>query len=260
MVAGGPTRRLVVLGASNVARGLNTLTRLARHAWNEPLDMLIATGHGRSYGLRSQVLVRTLPGIATCGLWHALEERAPLPTVALVTDIGNDVAYHVSVDQIVAWVEACVARLLRQRTEIVLTGLPIASLRDLDAARYYFFRALLMPRCRLSLSEMIHRAEQLDAALEKLALRHAISFARPERSWFGVDPIHLRRRQWSTAWGAYLSRFSGAKTTLSRVRVSPLEWLRWRFLVPDERTIFGLAQRGVQPQWRGADASALSLY
>ncbi len=260
MVTGGPTRRLVVLGASNVARGLNPLARLAQQAWNEPLDMLIATGHGRSYGLRSQVLVRSLPGMVTCGLWRALEERPPLPTMALLTDIGNDIAYHVGVDQIVEWVDECIARLLRQRAEIVLTGLPLASLRDLDAARYYFFRTLLMPRCRLSLHEMIHRAEQLNTALEQLAARHAITFARPEPSWFGVDPIHIRLRHWSTAWGVYLSRFSGVKSSIMRAGVSPLEWLRWRFLVPDERRLFGYTQRGAQPQWRGADASALSLY
>ena len=55
-------------------------------------------------------LWRELPGIVECGLWDALAQRPPAPTVALLTDIGNDLLYDVPVPQIVSWVETCLDR------------------------------------------------------------------------------------------------------------------------------------------------------
>ena len=107
-----PTRRVVLLGASNLTMGLGRVYRTLRTLWPEPLDLLVATGHGRSYGFTSYVFSRTLPGIAACGLWHDLAQRVPLPTVALVTDIGNDIVYGSDVSAIAGWVEQCLARSL----------------------------------------------------------------------------------------------------------------------------------------------------
>lgn len=63
-----PTRRVVLLGASNIARSLSIVFDSARNAWGSPLDIVAATGHGRSYGMSSRVLGRTLPGILQSGL------------------------------------------------------------------------------------------------------------------------------------------------------------------------------------------------
>ena len=86
-------RRVVLLGASNLTRGLSTAVEASRLRWGRPLEMLIAAGHGRSYGLTSRVLARTLPSILACGLWDELAQRATMPTAALITDIGSDLLY-----------------------------------------------------------------------------------------------------------------------------------------------------------------------
>src|SRR5262249_14377181 len=104
-------RRLVVLGASNLTRGFPALLRVARGAWGDGLEVFGALGHGRSYGKRSHVLFRGLPGILESGLWPQLEAQPRLPGRALLTDVGNDILYHVPVDTILAWVAECVARL-----------------------------------------------------------------------------------------------------------------------------------------------------
>jgi len=84
-----PARRVVLLGASNLTRGISTAVETARLQWGRPLDVMAALGHGRSYGLASRLLCRTLPSIVECGLWPALAARPPAPTAALVTDVGN---------------------------------------------------------------------------------------------------------------------------------------------------------------------------
>ncbi len=103
-------RRVVVLGASNVARGISVILGTAGRVWGQPLEVFAAYGRGRSYGRPSQVLRRELSGIVECGLWDALRTRDPVPTAALVTDIGNDLVYGRSVDEIGDWVDACLAR------------------------------------------------------------------------------------------------------------------------------------------------------
>ncbi len=90
---------VVLLGASNLTRGISTVVGMARGIVGEPSEFLIAMGHGRSYGQRSSVLGRSLPGITQCGLWEALR-HARGPTSALITDIGNDVIYGVPVETI----------------------------------------------------------------------------------------------------------------------------------------------------------------
>ncbi|HEX5443564.1 MAG TPA: hypothetical protein VFW87_07035, partial [Pirellulales bacterium] len=120
-----PQRRVVLLGASNVTRGISTVVETACRVWGRPLDLLAAIGHGRSYGMKSTVLVRTLPGILDCGLWPALAERPPAHTAALVTDVGNDLFYGADPPQIAGWIEACVDRLAKLDAAVVMTRMPV---------------------------------------------------------------------------------------------------------------------------------------
>src|SRR5438552_11262132 len=113
----GPTRepvgRLAALGASNLTRGFQAVVSAARAAWGGEVEILAALGHGRSYGVRSRVAFRALPGILESGLWPELESRPRAVTRALVTDVGNDIPYGFLADQILAWVEEALDRLGR---------------------------------------------------------------------------------------------------------------------------------------------------
>ena len=157
-----PKARVVLLGASNVTRGAVTLVEMARRTVAGPVEFLIAMGHGRSYGARSTVLGRSLPGIAECGLWEALRRGRELPTYALVTDIGNDVIYGAPVDAIAGWVRTCLDRLAARQARTVLSLLPMDSLRRLSPWRFHAARSLLFPGRRMSLPECLAAAQQLD--------------------------------------------------------------------------------------------------
>ena len=161
--AGVDRPAFVVLGASNVSRGLSRLvdvieTRAA------PADLFVAAGHGRSYGAASRVWARRLPSILRCGLWrgldraghvavaahgagagHAMPDGAaavadaaagaapPTPADrprlhALVTDVGNDLLYGFSVEQVAAWLRESIGRLADRGARIAVTRLPLASI------------------------------------------------------------------------------------------------------------------------------------
>jgi hypothetical protein len=119
--------RLVALGASNLTRGLPELLRAAGSGSPAPTEFLCALGLGRSYGLRSRVLFRSLPSILECGLWSRLSELPPASTTALVTDVGNDILYGASVGSLSSWVEECVARLLPAAWSRLLGGATAAA-------------------------------------------------------------------------------------------------------------------------------------
>src|SRR5260370_20504699 len=63
----GPPRRVVLLGASNVTRGLSTAVGTALRLAGGPLELLAAVGHRRSYRTRRPPLFRGLPALLECG-------------------------------------------------------------------------------------------------------------------------------------------------------------------------------------------------
>ena len=76
----------------------------------------------------------------------------PLATSALVTDIGNDLFYDEPVEQIVEWIDFCLARLAAIGCATVVTRLPLANLPGLSERRFRLLRKIFFPKCRQSLS------------------------------------------------------------------------------------------------------------
>ena len=230
--------RVVALGASNLTRGFHTVVSTARSAWGPDVEVLAALGHGRSYGAHSRVAFRRLPGILESGLWPELESRPGRATRALVTDVGNDILYGFSVEQTLEWVEEAIRRLRRVTDDIVLTDLPIASIRRLSGPRFLLFRSVLVPSCRLSLAQVLDRAERLSQGLASSSAASGIRFLRLDPKWYGFDPIHMRPSLWREAWQQALGAPSGAASDGQ----ASLESLRLYLLPPERRWLFGVEQ------------------
>ena len=255
-----PSRRLVFIGASNLTRAFPRILRLVSRFWEEPLDVVTALGHGRSFGMTSRVIARILPGILASRMWQALPAANPLPTHAVITDIGNDILYHAPVEQVAQWVESCLQRLKELDSTIVMTRLPVDHLPQLGKTRFLFFRSLLVPTCRLSFDEVIDRAVALDRRVCELAEQYEATIVPHQALWYGLDPMHIRRRQMTIAWREILSSWVAQHATLTSEERLRMSWLRFQSLVPDERILCGMHQRHEQPAWRFEDGSRLSIY
>jgi hypothetical protein len=194
-----PTR-VVALGASNLTRALYTVVSTARAAWTPDLEFISALGLGRSYGVKSSVLGRAVPGILESGLWEALEAMPPAPAVGLITDVGNDIMYNIEVPQILDWVRESVRRLEAHTQSITISGLPVEGERRLGDWQFSWLRYVLVPSCRLTQSEIIDRAIVVNDGLQAIAAERGHRFVPLESSWYGFDPIHIRHRHWRTAW------------------------------------------------------------
>ncbi len=242
---------IVLLGASNLTRAMSVVVDTLRLQYGGSLRIVAALGLGRSFGMRSSVMGRSLPSMLDCGLWDALDTRsgsAELPGIALITDIGNDVMYGVQPQRIVEWIGECTDRLAnRGISRINISALPIDSIRRVRRWQYAMVRAALFPSRDIPYDTAIERAFQLQAMLERFTEQHAplIRLRAHERHWYGFDPIHLRRRWWPEAW----SRFVASDDAAAEVRASPslIGLLRLRAHFPARFEIAGLPFRCRQP-------------
>ena len=168
-----PATTIVLLGASNLTRGLPAVVSTARAAWGSGVEVLAALGLGRSYGASSRILVRTLPGILDCGLWNELETRPRVRTRGLVTDVGNDILYGYGAERTLGWVDEALTRLGRVADELVITDLPMDSIRALSNVKFTAIRSVLVPSCRLGRREVVDTAESVNAGLARLVHNQA---------------------------------------------------------------------------------------
>ena len=259
-VAAPPRPRVVVLGASNVARGISTIVETARGVLGGPIDLLAAYGHGRSYGAGSRVLGRWLPGITCCGLWEALADEPPRPTWALLTDVGNDILYGARPALIAEWVDQCLDRLAAVDARVVVTSLPLENLDSIAQWRIRLMRSVLFPRCRLEPSEILNRARELDGRLIDLAAARGCMLRSLRAAWYGVDPIHVKMCHWAVAWGEIMADWAVGGKKKSPAAGSLRRWFYLRRLCPQHRRWLGINQRREQPSGRLRDGTSIALY
>lgn len=234
--------RIVALGASNLTRGLQSVVAVGRERYGRDVEIVAALGHGRSYGADSQFLARSLPGILQSGIWRALDTLPPADTLAIVSDVGNDILYQHSPAQILDWVHATVDRLERHTKDIVIAGLPNGGIAKLSPAKFTLFRSILFPPCRLSLAEVTEAAAVVEAGLIALAKSRGCRFVPMRSEWYSFDPIHIRPSLWQPVWRHLLTGDSvSAHQPLSR-----FEWIQVYRLRPERRRMFGVEQ--VTPQ------------
>jgi hypothetical protein len=252
-----PVLRAVLLGASNLWLGFpRVIGELLRRAGG-PVEVLAAFGHGRSYGAWSSLLgVRRLPGIVECGLWRQLAAGPALPTVALVTDVGNDLAYGQPADRVAGWVGTCLERLTERGAATVLMPLPLVSLERLRPLHFRVARSLLFPGHNLRLATVLAQARDLDRSLRDLARRHGAALVEPDPAWFGLDPIHLHPAARRAAWERILAPWPLPPAgTAPRPRLPLLRTLR-----PAELRLGRIALHTPQPARRLADGTTFAFY
>lgn len=277
-----PLRRAILLGASNLTIGFRSVVDISRELLGGPLDIHTALGHGRSYGLFSKVFIRGLPSILECGIWERWKNLEPLPTTALITDVGVDLFYNADAATTLDWVREVVTRLRPRCERIVMTLLPVNNAERLAEWEFTTFRRLFFSGCRLGFSEMTDRAHALNDGLRKVASEFALELIAQPPTWYGWDPIHYKKSARSVAWRTILDSWrvetkklaQGEKnysrddhsvietTTMSRLRgVARLGWWQWWGRSwPESQTIFDRWRSQTQPVTKLRDGTRISLY
>lgn len=253
---------VVVLGASNVSRGLARLAAVTAARLPGPLDLFVAAGHGRSYGANSRVFMRRLPSILGCGLWRALDRQGVgdgRPVQALITDIGNDLLYGFAVEQVAAWVRESLSRLTACGAAVAITRLPMASVSRVGPLRYRALRTFYVPGCPLSLEQLHEAAVRLDAAIATAAAESGAAVLDQPGDWYGFDAIHLRRRCLDALWHGACDAW-GCAPAHPTARASFLQWAALGLRAAEVRSLANMPLFTPQPAYGAHGALRAWLY
>ena len=258
------SRRVAVLGASNVALGLPWLVRAARESTTRAggPELLVAGGHGRSYGLPTRVLGRSLSGLLDCGVWRHLGNPSQRdPPLVVLTDIGNDLMYGVAPERLASWVGTCLERLPAD-ARVTVVGPPLATLAELGPVRFLVLRTLFFPARRMTLRHLREALDRLAHGMRSLADRDPrVALVEPPARWYGLDPIHTRARHREEAWRSILGiRDAAREPAPSSQPVRPAERVRAWTARPESWALFGVACGSRQPSLRLDDGTSLWLY
>lgn len=259
----------MLLGASNLSRGLAPALTAALAAADDlsssPPSVLIAAGNGRAYSCRSSFLLRDLPAIDSCGLWPALARLGnDRPIYALITDLGNDLAYGVHDERVLRAVRGVAARLAGPGHRLTIVSPPVRSLERFPIGALDLIRRVLYPSSRIPAARLLTRIRRLDAGLRSLCGPEAsgLRFVEQPAAWFGLDPIHHRRRRQGEAWRTFVAAWGASPERIAAAERARARRLGWRLLLdarPQTMRLAGREIRSAQPRLR-LEGARVSFY
>ena len=228
---------VVVMGASNVSRGLARLAAVVRSRVASPVDLFVAAGHGRGYALATRVGLRRLPSILGSGLWRSLERQGIERPLVLVTDVGNELLYGLGVAGLARAVRTAAGRLADAGARVAITGLPLESVARVGRARYRLLRTCYVPGCTIPLGDLKEATVWLDDELRAAAADIGGRYIPQPGLWYGFDALHLRRRRLDDLWHAAGDAW-GLPSAAARGR-----WRDWATLGSRAAEVRSLARR-----------------
>jgi hypothetical protein len=262
---------VVALGASNLSRGLSRLLQASRCCSSSAFDLVVAAGHGRSYGVNSRIWNRNLPSILESGLWRSIDKMlrrdvfGNSPRLAVITDIGNDLLYGFSIEQIATWLEEVIHRLHLQQFNIVITKLPIESIQSVGPRRFRLLKTFFVPGCRQSLEEIKEQSRQMNNSIVRLAKKYQLSIIEQPGFWYGLDAIHIRRSCLDDLWQRVVECWPVC-THDSETRQGTAQWSTWKewFRIgaasAEVRSLAGVMLFTPQPVFQLGDTTRVFLY
>lgn len=257
--------KIFVAGASNVALAMPELISVAKSRTNGPVDFHFACAHGRSYCIQTMMFVHSVPGILDSGLIPFLDEQSKKldsigpESCAIITDLGNDIFFGQSVNQIVDNVRQLIEKILPITRNILLMELPLETGNRCSKFTFYLFKLMLFPQCRLSLKSVLKIAEELNERLLRLAHEYELNSAKHDLEWYGFDPIHVTKKYRFKSWENCFDTLGFKKLK----EVEPLDRVDQKVLGSSKhetRFIFRRQKRSPHPSAILSDQSRVSLF
>lgn len=196
---------LVLLGASNLSRGCFAFAKHMRACLHpRPVEVLIASGPGRAYYASGGLLNASYPPIHTSDIFEVAHSKSELgyQVVALVTDIGNDIMYDVSAEQVIETIQQVFEKLQSINAEIFYTTLPVAFEKKDRPIQFRILRSLLFPRSTVTYDEATGGIIEVNRFLKECRYGHLI----PDMNrYLGFDEIHYGWLRAHSAW-SYMAK------------------------------------------------------
>lgn len=222
--------RILVFGASNLWLSRRTLLLELRKRFLGRLELGLAFGPGRSYGLHAGNPFFRYQPLKDVSFGF---EREPLEQkIAFITDIGNDIAYRQNPDTIISWVSALSERLERYGYYVIVGGTPAESLGTLHPRIFNFLLKLYYSEESLTQEQAVAELFELEARIQDLCQDRSYEYCKLDSEWFTYDHFHLKPKGKKPYWESLLANFpllhEGDVSSMSLLR--PLSPDRYWFL------------------------------
>ncbi len=214
----------VLMGASNLARGQYALIRaLKKNNSSARKEFLVALGPGRGYCARGGFLNVRYSPIHDCGILSATEEKARasnLQTVALLMDIGNDIMYGFSGEEILTRLDTMIDRLNILGARIWVTPIPVDLENDVGERTFNILRNLFFPNSSITHE---HARRAVSFINNELANQSPdrISLIPDLNKYCGMDKIHYHLWKSNRVWTKIAECLLA--DTEARVKVSKID-------------------------------------
>jgi len=193
----------VLMGASNLARGQYALVQaLEKFGSVSRNDILVALGPGRGYCARGGFLNVRYDPVHDCGILSAAEARAKttgIQTVALFMDIGNDIMYGFSGEEILTRLNAMVDRLKLLKARVWVTPIPVDMENDVDEKTFNILRNLFFPNSSISYDQARRAVLLINGELKNLS-GERLSLIPDLNKFCGMDKIHYHLWKSNHVW------------------------------------------------------------
>lgn len=214
------------MGASNLARGYSALVNSLIHCLcPQPVEILHAMGPGRGYIAQGGVFNVSYAPIVDSGIVKAARKRQPetSKTLALITDIGNDIMYDVPVAEIMAGLDSLMRELNGMDAEVFVNPIPMDLLEDVSEQQFRMLRRVFYPRSPVTYSGAADAVSKINISLRE-SVGGRIHLLPSFKDYCGVDKIHYSVFHSHRAWSEVVNAMCRVlpveqTTTVSRLSV-----------------------------------------
>ena len=193
---------VVLLGASNLARGHQAVVNHLRKGL-EPhhVEFISALGPGRAYCVEGGVLQVRYRSIESCGVLEAIRQRAqsPCQVIALVTDIGNDIMYGVSEEDIIQCLGRTFDSLRALNAHVIATAIHVDLEREVGEYRFLLLRTLFFPRSSVTYRQAAAAIRTINSFLAEKE-DDTFHVVKDMKRYVGADKIHYTLLKSHLAW------------------------------------------------------------
>ena len=199
------THRILIYGASNLWLSRRAALTELRRRFPGYLEIGVASGPGRSYGLRAgNPLVRYEPlKFVDFGFTGEVSGEK----IALLTDIGNDLAYSQKPATILKWVFELAQKLQDQGYRVIFGGVPLRSLSTIDARFFQRLAKLYYPSGSVTKELITRDLKEVDIGIRELCRERDLLHVELAPEWYSFDRFHLKTKARFVYWEHLLQEY-----------------------------------------------------
>jgi hypothetical protein len=204
MITEHPTKpkfHFILLGASNLARARFGLNQYLEKSFPNLISTSIASGPGRAYSVSAGIFGINYSPLKASPIFNLGREESSnyRQTIALISDIGNDIMYGVPVQKLIQDLENSILNLSGFCSHVFILPIPSKKIESLNHWQINILKRILFPKCTLSPEKIISSIQIVNQFLSELNTPK-LTLLKAMDDCIGWDRAHYDLSKMHIAW------------------------------------------------------------